>query len=159
MPSEDAAIANDFAILAPIPKNHLESGLNTCDNHGKVAYGSSCFEFFRDIDKRRGQLDVRVLIYASWQEEMGIPEASWCGIYAGFKESRRGRPPAEYVKFRPASTSTDGLDWGIYWLIRNLRPLSQSIEISKLCSLEGKQYFAPPRRPLLIENPYDFDLI
>lgn len=151
-------IANNFAILAPIPESHLESGLSTCDTHGKVAYGSSCFELFRNIDERRGQLGVRVLIYASWQDGQGKSEVSWCGIYEGFKDSRRGRPPREYVKYRPASTSTDTPDWGIYWLIRNLRPLSQPIDIAELRSLEGREYVSHPRRPLLIEYPHNFEL-
>ncbi len=56
---------NDFAILAPVPLEHLESGQPVAEEKGFVAFGSRGRKFFRDMDERRDGNPVPVLIYAS----------------------------------------------------------------------------------------------
>jgi hypothetical protein len=44
---------DDFAILAPVPLEHLKSGVNIVAKEGFVAYSSGKWELFREIDERR----------------------------------------------------------------------------------------------------------
>ena len=60
---------SDFAILAPVPLEHLESGQGIATDKGFVAFGSRKFELFRDIDERRGVDPVPVLIYPSHEDD------------------------------------------------------------------------------------------
>ena len=43
----------DFAILAPVPREHLEEAPGVSASTGHVAFGSDKWELFRDIDARR----------------------------------------------------------------------------------------------------------
>ena len=58
----------DFPILAPVPEEHLESGLPVCEESGFVAYGSQKWELFREADRMRAGQPVPALIYPSDQD-------------------------------------------------------------------------------------------
>ena len=78
-----------FAILAPVPLEHLESGEEIARDKGFVAFGSRKFELFRDIDERRKGKRVPVLICPS-HEDSGSNISnfvSWFGWYVGGEES------------------------------------------------------------------------
>lgn len=55
----------DIALLAPVPLVHLEDGVDVSERKGKVAYGSTAWEFFKKLDEDRGGLAVETFIYAS----------------------------------------------------------------------------------------------
>lgn len=59
----------DFAILAPVPQEHLVSGMPIAQEKGFVAFGSRKWELFRKIDEMRGDKPVPVLIYASHEDD------------------------------------------------------------------------------------------
>ena len=60
-----------FAILAPVPEEHLKSGLDVVAAEEFVAYGSRKWEFFREVDSLRGDEHVPVLIYPSYEDAVG----------------------------------------------------------------------------------------
>lgn len=155
-------ISHEFAIIAPVPLRHLESGLETCREHGRVAFGSMDWEFFRDVDSRRGDSNVSVFIYASLDEgKLASSVVSWQGVYVGHVQSRRGRPPAGY-HFRPKSTQKDLPSWVVFWEVSKLDRLDEPIKISSFRgntrshSRRPQVNYLPsliPRGPLLIEYP------
>jgi hypothetical protein len=60
----------DFAILAPVPRVHIESGEGIAQTTGYVSFGSDKWELFREVEQRRAGQDVPVLIYASHNEDL-----------------------------------------------------------------------------------------
>ncbi|MGY3138428.1 hypothetical protein ACVWZM_009110 [Bradyrhizobium sp. USDA 4501] len=48
----------DFAILAPVPLEHLQSGADIAHKTGFVAFGSRKWELFRKVDELRGSARV-----------------------------------------------------------------------------------------------------
>ena len=153
---EHQAITNEFAILTPVPLRHLESGLETCREHGKVAFGSMGCEFFRNVDSKRGDKDVSAFIYASLVEQSIGAKASWQAIYTGYVNALQGKHP-EGGKYRPETTNSDG-DWNVFWEVRDLRPLPQPIEISSLRG-HGKKFGENysqnfvPKQPIRVKYP------
>ena len=59
----------DFAILAPVPLEHLESGADIARDTGFVAFGSLKWEPFRKVDELRKGAPVLVLLYPSFDYE------------------------------------------------------------------------------------------
>ena len=47
------AVTGNFAILAPVPLEHLQSGKNIAVKEGFVAFGSRKWELFRRVDEMR----------------------------------------------------------------------------------------------------------
>jgi hypothetical protein len=85
-----------FAILAPVPEEHLLSGLETLatqldaddlppDHVPKVAFGSMDFEVFGAAEKLRDGQAIEVLIYASHAkgDQPLNPQVTWHGLYVG----------------------------------------------------------------------------
>ena len=58
-----------FAILAPVPLEHLNAGLDIVAKEDFVAFGSRKFELFRAIDERRNGEPVPVLIFPSHEDD------------------------------------------------------------------------------------------
>jgi hypothetical protein len=52
-------------LLAPVPCPHLASALETCQKHGKVAFGSRKTEVFEVLERDFGIVGIPVYIYAS----------------------------------------------------------------------------------------------
>jgi hypothetical protein len=81
-----------FAVLAPIPLEHLESGRSIAEATGYVAFGTNKWELFQKIDTMREVARVAVLIYPSWGDESvdtGM-RVSWFGWYNGHTHSKGG---------------------------------------------------------------------
>jgi len=152
---------NDFAILAPVPLEHLESGQPVAEEKGFVAFGSCKWEFFRDMDERRDGNPVPVLIYAS---DEGTParfttKVSWVGWYIGSEEAHNGRHRLG-MEHRPPTTAQypdDNLGkWAVFWHVQKLMPLAAKdrFPISELQTLKGVwRKDAPPRGPELVDVP------
>ena len=144
----------EFAILAPIPINHLESALSLLAEKPYVSFGSMKFELFHEVENALGHdrhlNDVPVLIYPShFEAEIVDEEApyviSWRASYfewAGTKEEMQFDDENHY---RPESTRNDREagnhpgGWGMYWRIKNLErlPEDQRIEIRNIQSTQG----------------------
>ncbi|WP_404784123.1 hypothetical protein [Altericista sp. CCNU0014] len=155
-----------FALLAPVPEEHLISGLEAiaaqldsddlpADHVPKIAFGSMAFEVLAEVEKLRAGKSVEVLIYASHAkgEQPLNPEATWRGLYVGCVGSRRGRYPGKSI-FRPQATATDKLNWAVFWEVQELERLKTSIPIG---SLTGKGKKTPYQSRFIPEGPVQID--
>lgn len=158
-----------FAILAPVPEQHLLSGVDAIsaqldsdelapDQLPKVAFGSMDFEAFGEIEKLRGGKAIDVFIYASHAkgDQPLNPEVTWRGLYVGYVGSRRGRYPGKSIH-RPQSTVTDAPTWAVFWELQELEPLKTPVPIAKLRGKNKKTNYQArfiPEGPVLIEYPF-----
>lgn len=151
----------DFTILAPVPLRHLESGQEIAAREGFVAFGSRKFELFRDIDKRRGDDPVPILIYPSSENDPARLSfhVFWTGWYIGSEETDTGRHSLG-MQHRPPTTSKPPTDnkghWAVFWHVTKLvrLPNSDRFPISKLQTVKGGwRKNAPPRGPELVATP------
>ena len=151
----------DFAILAPVPQEHLESGQEIAASTGFVAYGSRKFELFREIEERRGGEPVPVLIYPSHEDDPAKIsfQVSWVGWYVGSEESHNGRHSLG-MEHRPPTTGQYTSDnkghWAVFWHVKKLAELPKvdRFLISKLQTVRGGwRKNAPPRGPELVAVP------
>jgi len=146
-----------YAILAPVPLEHLKSGLLVCHEQGSVAFGTMKWELFRQIDELREGSRVAALIYPSHDENLPAKDSfivSWFGWYTHSVESKGGAHP-EGMKFRPPTAAVDG-QWAIFWHVAGLRELPQSkqLPIRKIQGFKGGwRKNAPPRGPELVTLP------
>jgi hypothetical protein len=143
--------AEDIALLAPVPLEHLKSGGTM---KGRVAFGSRAYEIFLKLEELRGDDDVDVYIYASHAGGLHDAEVSWHARYVGFIRSESGLHPNP--KHRPESTFTDTPDSAVFWEVEDLEPLEPPIWIGTLKGLGKKKPYGhqfPPHGPVLIEHP------
>lgn len=152
-----------ICLLAPVPEEHLESGLRTCQSQGKVAFGSRAWEVFRKLDhviKESGRCDA--LIYASHAKvTTRSPMVTWRATYVGHNNAVNGAHK-EGMKYRPQSTASyppdNRGDWVIFWEVGDLRRLEdlERIPVNKLIGYDGRRRylnnFIPPG-PLIVEMP------
>lgn len=156
----------DFAILAPVPLEHLQSGADIARKTGFVAFGSRKWELFRQLDELRGGLPVPVLIYPS-HEDVAVKVSfivSWIGWYIGCEESGGGRH-SKGISHRPPTTGQYGSDnqghWAVFWQVREPRelPAAQRLPISAVQTVKGGwRKSAPPRGPELVAMPSALEL-
>ncbi|MBX4863814.1 hypothetical protein HJA86_28450 [Rhizobium bangladeshense] len=150
-----------FAILAPVPLEHLQSGKAIAEAEGFVAFGSRKWELFRKVDELRDGAAVPVLIYPS-HEDVPVKDSfivSWFGLYVGAQESGNGTHPLG-MKHRPPTTGQYGADnkghWAVFWHVKDLAELthSQKMPISALQTVKGGwRKDKPPRGPELVAMP------
>lgn len=150
-----------FAILAPIPLEHLETGAPVSAGTGYVAFGTAKWEFFRKIDEQREGAAVPALIYPSDSGGMNLsnPKVSWWGWYVGHSESNGGAHQNGMLH-RPPSTAAYSADnaghWAIFWHVAGLRRLAvaKHLPIGKIPTVKGGwRKNAPPRGPELVALP------
>lgn len=150
-----------FAILAPVPAEHLWAGLDVIAKEGKVAFGTRKWELFRQLDQMREGSRVAVLIYPSHLDGEGSASlvVSWFGWYAGSVDSVGGAHP-DGMRFRPATTAKYPTDnkgsWAAFWHVEGLRelPPSKRLAIGKIAGFKGGwRKNAPPRGPELVTLP------
>ncbi|WP_455269287.1 hypothetical protein [Rhizobium herbae] len=148
-----------IALLAPVPEEHLFSGLEKYAAVGKVAFGSRAFQVFRDLDEVREDEPVDVYIYASASGKFGLPKVRWQARYIGHVEAKAGGHP-EGITYRPDSTlnyeSDNNGHWAIFWEVTGLRELSKTaaIPMNRFRGWQSRKYFVSafiPEGPLLIE--------
>jgi hypothetical protein len=150
-----------FAILAPVPLEHLESGLEIVASQGEVAFGTMKWELFRRVDAERNGARVAVLIYPSGEDVPAKPSfiVSWFAWYRRTESSVMGAHP-DGMKFRPPTTAKYPLDnkghWAAFWHVSGFRelPNQKCLAIGKLKGAKGGwRKTAPPRGPELIILP------
>ena len=155
----------EFAILAPVPLEHLDAGQDILAKESYVAFGSRKFELFRAIDERRNGEDVPVLIYPSHEDnQVGSSfKVSWLGWYIGKEETHNGRHSLG-MKHRPPTTRQNPADntgyWAVFWHVSKLVQLAESkcFPISELQTIkDGWRKNAPPRGPELVAKPEFID--
>lgn len=141
---------SEIALLAPVPLEHLESGLLKCASAGQVAFGSDSGMVLTELAAYASSADCPVLFYASHPGSMP-PTVTWTGCFAGLK----GKNDAK--AFRPGSTDSDG-EFLIYYVVADLKKLAanQHLLISSLKTSKGKKLAKTfvPIGPTLIENPF-----
>lgn len=153
----------DFAILAPVPEEHLVSGEAVAAKEGFVAFGSRKWELFREVDRLREGQDVPVLIYPSHEDAKAKLTfvVAWTGWYRGHVPSRTGAHP-DGMKFRPPTTAAYPTDnsgfWGVFWHVRDLAqlPPGSTVAISSLESYKKPGFWrmnAPPLGPEVVARP------
>ena len=84
-----------FALLAPVPLEHLRSGQKVSEQKGFVAFGTRKWEMLRKLDEMREGAPIPVLIYPS-HEDVPAKESfvvSWYGWYVGHVDSVMGQHP------------------------------------------------------------------
>jgi hypothetical protein len=151
----------DFAILAPVPLEHLQTGREISSAVGFVAFGSMKWELFRQVDEARNGLWVPVLIYPSYEGPPGklTYRVAWFGWYIGHNDSVGGAHPLG-MKHRPPSTSLNEGDnhghWAVFWHVAHLTELPKDchMPISDVETVNGGwRKNAPPRGPELVAVP------
>jgi hypothetical protein len=124
----------DFAVLAPVPREHLDDGQDVARRTGYVCFGSHKWELFRELDRRRDGERVPVLIYASHNEELAEwgYVVAWKGNYVGsvddtmgkLEEERGGHRPRSTDKYRHKGDSATG--WPVFWKVSDLTQLTDT---------------------------------
>jgi hypothetical protein len=154
-------VLDDFSIVAPVPREHLQTGEDVAKSTGFVAFGSMKWELFREIDHRRGDAAVPVLIYPSADDSASslALRVAWIGLYVGSSDSKGG---AHFggMTHRPSSTEKYVGDnkghWAMFWHVSNLRRIdaASQLPISALQTVKGGwRKNAPPRGPELVQLP------
>lgn len=160
MSTIEERLGHHFALLAPVPLEHLRSGLDVVARKGSVCFGSRSFEVFRKLDQLRKEEPIMTLIYPSHEDEgpKHNYEVSWLASYVGQKESSNGRP--DDPTFRPPTTFDYPKDnagyWSTFWFVRGLQelPVGKHVSIAKISKLTGGKFKAAPiRRPIIVEVP------
>lgn len=165
----------EFAILAPVPIQHLDSAMELLTEKEYVAFGSMKFELFHEIELvlagDRNPNNVPVLIYPSHGKEGEVDdeipyEVSWKASYFELADTRDKMRFDEENGFRPKSTmvETEAANlpggWGLYWRVKNLErlPEGRRIAIRDIKSY-GRKYWrkdSPPRGPEIVQRPPRF---
>lgn len=137
----------DFAIVAPVPLGHVQSGILVAEKEGFVAFGSMKWELLAKADERRHGQPVPVLIYSSHEDRPARPtfKVAWAGWYVGHVHSVGGAH-REGMQYRPPTTAGSPSDntghWAVFWHVRGLRELPPERHLH-ISSLEGYQTGRP----------------
>jgi hypothetical protein len=154
-------VVHHFAILAPVPLEHLQSGKDIAAREGFVAFGTRKWELLRKLDELREGAPVPALIYPSHEDVLAKDSfvVCWFGWYIGHEQSRHGAHPLE-MKHRPPTTAQYPSDnrghWAAFWHVRGLRelPKEKHVQIGKIGTVKGGwRKDAPPRGPELVALP------
>lgn len=109
------------ALLAPVPRVHLESAL--MEQRDLVAFGTNAFELFGKL-RTSGALPVEVYIVATNNDGRGYDQSpsfkATCLRYVESSEVSR----AELISMRPISTESDSA-WGGYWVVSGLKKIPE----------------------------------
>lgn len=155
------AAPHHFAILAPVPLEHLQSGLEVETREAFIAYGTRKWELFQQVDALREGGRVAILIYPSHEDEAAKTTfiVSWFGWYIGQEHSRNGAHSLG-MRHRPKSTAKYPNDnrgyWASFWHVVGLRelPPDKRMPIGKIQGFKGGwRKTAPPRGPELVTLP------
>jgi hypothetical protein len=153
----------DFAILAPIPLEHLPPAAEIARNTGYVSFGSYKFELFRQIDHMAQGEQVPVVIYPSHESDVVHTSfrISWCAWYIGHVAGHDEKRSDERSGHRPATTqqyeNDNAIGWPIFWRIKDLQqlPSEHHKRISDLASYKTGFWRknSPPRGPEVVARP------
>jgi hypothetical protein len=147
------------ALLAPVPLEHLQSGRETCQTQGKVAFGSRAFEALHKLTELADGAPADVLIYASDAHQPGPPNVTWRARFVRWVEAKAGAHP-QGMQYRPPTTAHYSGDnyghWYVFWEVSDLRelPPDEHILISELKAVDKNGKLAKnfiPLGPTVVE--------
>lgn len=151
-----------FGILAPVPADLLKSALATCEEKGRVAFGTNAGDIFRKAAQVYGQ-PFPILIYPTIH--YGDPDRVSAPGYACFRGAYLRLAPANpngrhpEASIRPPTTisgSNPDTPWQYFWEVESLKmlPKAQHVAITTLTA-EGQRKPLPkgyvPHGPLIVE--------
>jgi hypothetical protein len=118
-----------YALLTPVPADHLRDGEDTCRRAGRVAFGSQAWPVFEELDLIAGS-GIPVFIYASMDGGAVGPQVTWAATYQRYVESKGGAHP-DRAKFRPRSCRSEDASgyWAGFYEVTDLRRLSDNEQI------------------------------
>lgn len=147
----------DVALLTPVHRQHLKSGLDVCAKAGLVAFGTDAglvlSELLHLIDDDH---PADVLFYASHPPDPGAPKATFRGRFVDYDGAIAGKVKEAWAKYRPNSTGFDAA-WTGFYLVKDLQILEFPITISALNKRGNGGKLARtfrPHGPLIIETPF-----
>jgi hypothetical protein len=153
----------DFALLAPVPLEHLESGCEVARLKGHVSFQSQKWELFREVDRLRKDSVVPVLIYPSHESvEVEISYLiKWVGWYMRHVEDQAAKRREENEGFRPPTTQKYPQDRvvhnAVFWCVTGLQALAKGggVPIRDLESYKTGYWRkdSPPRGPEIVRRP------
>jgi len=154
--------ATDIALLAPVPREHLDEGLKTFQAMNKVAFGSRAYDVFIKLDQECNGKPVDVFIYESHGSGQYDFRVSWRARYLKNVPAINGAHP-DGMTFRPESTAkypgdNEGGDWLLFWEVDSLQPISdeERVHVGTFSPFGKKKPYGnsfAPRGPMLIEHP------
>jgi hypothetical protein len=150
-----------ICLLAPVPEEHLVSGLEVCLQRGKVAFGTRAWEtFFKLRELLKPGVACDALIYASDSASpQNVPTVTWRARYAGYSEAKNGAH-LDGMTYRPGSTKSYPSDnkghWALFWEVTDLRKLEPDghIRISSLLGYDRPRKLLKnfiPHGPTIVE--------
>ena len=159
----------DFAILAPVPLEHLKSGYEVVRQHGYVSFGSQKWELFREVDQLRNGEKVPVLIYPSHETVAAklTYQVAWVGWCIGHVDQTDEKLDDQKEGHRPPTTEKYSQDnaygWAIFWRVEDLHPLTsdRQVPISRLSSYKTGHWRKnkPPFGPEIVARPGWFESV
>jgi len=153
----------DFAILAPIPLEHLAPAAKVAGAVGYVSFGSYKFELFAQIDAMRRNEHVPVIIYPSHESDIVHTSfrISWRGWYIGYVGDYDEKRRDELSGHRPLTTqqyeNDNAIGWPVFWRVSGLQQLAPEHHkrIADLSSYKTGFWRknSPPRGPEIVARP------
>jgi hypothetical protein len=154
--------ATDIALLAPVPKEHLDEAVKTVQKAKRVAFGSRNWDIFSNLDQKRDGKPVDVYIYESYGSGQYDFRVSWHARYLQNVGAINGAHP-DKMTFRPASTAkylgdNEGGDWLVFWEVDSLHELPEQnrIHVGAFTPFGKKKPYGNsfvPRGPMMIQHP------
>ena len=166
--------AVEFALLAPVPYMHLDSGIEVARVTGYVCFGSQNWTLFKQqIDPRRESEDVPVLFYPSREDAPAELSFKICylGWYIGHvisdadkqQDVDDGHRPPTVDENQPDSDNPHRTDsdsqryWTLFWRVRDLERLPdlEHVSIGSLSSYTTgrKRLNKAPLGPTIVARP------
>lgn len=151
------ARVSEFALLTPVPVEHLTDGVETCTREGTVAFGSDAWQLFESADFPLDPGDD-VLIYASHTGEPAIPRITWRAQFGRYQRTEQYRG-MELRRIRPPSTRPEDAEtpWAGFSELTGLRQLDgdEALPILGMLDQHGRPYRSAfiPRGPIIITAP------
>ncbi len=112
-----------YALLAPIPAEHLEGAIELLKTKDFVLFGSEAYETFL-----KTETGAKVLIYASHKN--AEPIASYRAVYRDIVKDLAEMQRLEKEGYRPPTTV--GEKWAFYWKVSDIEKLADPIPLSDL---------------------------
>jgi len=94
----------DIALLAPVPLEHLISGLETSRVEGFAAFGSDAAEVLAELALLSKDHPADVLFFASRTSTGGKPSATFRARFVDYDGARSGKAKPDWLAYRPEST-------------------------------------------------------
>jgi hypothetical protein len=145
----------DVALLAPVPEEHLQSGLERCRAEGFVAFGTDTAMVLSELKLLVDQEHpADILFYASRMS--GVLTATFRARFVDYEGAVSGKAKPGWAKYRPVSTGTD-TNFSSFYLVREFRLLERPIAIASLNKRGNKGKFKSnfrPHGPIIIDTPF-----